>query len=303
MSIKSIGNSTPISNTYTEGRRKVIRDYIELYIQSAILDYFAKAIRTKFHIPKLRLETDIEIAQVPVDGLGNYIDEERSIWYANLPEDVQDRLEKKIYDILHQLYLPRTAFDMLLMYVLYMEIPKHYPFYDMDLVIDVALGHFPGENEVLGYSKKELEHIQKQATNYLKMKHDETLQSDMPEQEKQKQIKIIDKNIELVPVRCRQLLQLMERKNRPLQDLAMDIKIIQLLQAEYRKKKRVKDHATGEIVSDTVNSKDIVSTMFPELHFKKFDKKAAWYRGRVRDLKKKFPFLEDFMKSSNSSLA
>ena len=280
-------------------RKKVIQDYFDLYVKSGIMEFFAGKVRRNFDIPQLTPDLDYQIIS-QADTNGDAYDLETSDWYEGLSKDKQEELSIRIKEMIKLLYLPRNAFKMILHYCLYGKRLDSYPFYDMDMISCIAKGEIP-DNEFLGYSKNEVEFLKASAiillgSNRELIKND----PDISEQQRQKDLEWIEDQMRIVPKRCADVLKNLERKNRPLRDLEMNIKIIQILKDKYKKKKENEDNLiTGEKKKRIIKSKDIIiDDLFPDIHFKKFDKKAAWYRSRVRDLMKKYPFLQELIDSS-----
>src|ERR1700722_12298042 len=155
--------TSEVGNIFTSGfrkalspldnRKKVIQDYFDLYVNSEIMEFFAKKIRHDFDIPLLTPDLDYKIIS-PTDTSGEAYDLETSEWYEGLAKDKQEELNIRIKEIIKLLYLPRSAFDMILHYCLYGKRLDSYPFYDMDLISCIAKGTIPN-NEFLGYSKNE----------------------------------------------------------------------------------------------------------------------------------------------------
>src|SRR5258708_2672834 len=305
---KIIQSGQKITLSPLDNRKRIIQDYFDLYVKSGIIDYITKEIRKDLNIPKLNASEDYQLIPQS-DTNGASYDLEVSYWYESLIEEKQKVLNTRLYNTLKLLYLPRSAFDMLLHYCLYKEKLRSYPFYDRDMINCIAEGTIP-ENEFLGYSKNEVEFLKAEAILLLGSKR-EMVKNDPDLSEEEKLIKLawIEKQMRLVPKRCKEILKNYERRLRPLRTLKEDIQII----------KKMKLHKQPYISEGDMNrpedlptvgshtSKDIAEMIdenidYPFPRDKKqrdnLDRAADDFRQQKSRLIKKYPFLEEFIKSS-----
>lgn len=274
-----------------EARKKWIADHFKLYQKTGILDWFAQRVRQEFSIPALDPKTDTEFINIPINN--DQLGEVRSKWFSDIDNaSIWEPMEERIKSIIQQLYLPRDTYDMFFYYFLYGIIPKASHVNDDEVVVEIANGIYP-QDLTFGYTANELKILGNRALYCLYLKRIEATQEEQPE---------IDKQIAMIPHRIDDLTKRTKRSQRLRGTLKRDIKNIHMLKKRYGKtftieeidsdaksgavRKTGKQKATSPIIAVYINP-DIQ----PDYQKRGGDK----FRKQAERLKKKFPFLEDFL--------
>lgn len=277
---------------HEKGREGVIQDYLKFYVETGIMDYFTQKVQSDFGIPHLDPSRDLHLIAFS-EQESDITEEEKSDWYEELSQDKKEELDKRVKEIMRKLYLPSGSFTLLLRHFLYRgKLKTLNSLFDEYMIECIAFGVIP-EREMLGYKKTEIKWLETQAILYLKYaQREKILRSDLTDKEKQEELQWTEKQIELVPKRCQEILKNLERKKKPLKTLEEDILIMSKLK-DYKSQHEEFDPFVGLTSKWKETSQYIIEELHPEMPIRKLKKAANNFRKHVERLIKKYPFIPD----------
>jgi len=125
---------------YFGTRKKLNEEFVEYVKNSELSKDFRKQIkeiRKKYKIPRLNFQKDTYCYSIQLDEKSEY-DVVGSKWLLEKDEKTKKAFKKEIDNLINYYELPKIFFDWLECLVLYNHIPPRSPWYNWDLIFQIA---------------------------------------------------------------------------------------------------------------------------------------------------------------------
>lgn len=259
--------------------RKLFNDYWYIWNKTGLLDFVCTYLREKYETPILDIEVDFQTPEFYIDdfnSVGIDVHEFYDKW------DRKEEFRKELETIVHQLRIPRTAFDMIF----------HKVFYDVPLDINWKWEAVDDE-AIFNPLYKTLDSFHLEGFTTAEIKKVKSLF--IERYQKRVKREFTQDELNAIGEWCSQL----KRTNRGLANAELTLLVIEQMKIYGKTTSGVDDdgNPSNELFVTSARAATAIAAELPDDQF--FNADA--YRQRVKALLRDFPILQEFLANSKTA--